>query len=94
MESQVNDSDVLKYLLSHAPVECFYLFTPSGSDDTLIKYFDSAGVSWNLMEDDDAAVDLAVAFLKKAGVKVFSDYSGMLEYEQIERAKASGVTKP
>lgn len=67
----MNDSDVLKYLLSHTPLDRFYLFTPRGTDDTLMKYFDSTGVSWNLMEDDDETVALAVAFLKKSGAKSF-----------------------
>lgn len=82
----MNDSDILKYLLSHAPLDRFYLFTPRGTTDTLMKYFDSTGKSWNIMEDDDGTVALATAFLKRSGVKIFEDYAALLEYERLEGA--------
>lgn len=57
-----------------------------------MKYSDSTGVSWNLMEDDDETVALTVAFLKRSGAKSFEDYGAMLEYEQSEGAsRDSGV---
>jgi hypothetical protein len=51
-----------------------------------MKYFDSTGKSWNIMEDDDGTVALATAFLKRSGVKIFEDYAALLEYERLEGA--------
>lgn len=77
----MNDAEVLAYLLSHAPIDRFYIFVPPGGD-ALMKYFDSTGRSWNFMEDDDEMAACAVAFLRHSGVKVFDDYSELLKYEQ------------
>jgi hypothetical protein len=54
-----------------------------------MKYFDSTGVSWSLMEDDDETVAHAVAFLKRSGVKTFEDYAALLEYERCEAAQGN-----
>jgi hypothetical protein len=78
----MSDTEVLEYLVSHAPLDRFYLFTPPGTDDTLMKYIDSTGKPWNIMEDDDELVARAVTFLKATGVKVFEDFSALLQYEQ------------
>jgi hypothetical protein len=78
----MNDPEILAYLQSHAPLERFYLFTPKGGDEVLMKYFDSAGRSWNLMEDDDEMVAQAVSFLKRSGVKVFEDFAALLRFEK------------
>ncbi len=86
----MNDSDVINYLISHAPLDRFYLLVLQGSNITLIKYFDSTGVSWNLMEDDDHTVERAIDLLKRTGVRCFEDYAALLEYEQIERARGNG----
>ncbi|QPF74662.1 hypothetical protein G8A07_18215 [Roseateles sp. DAIF2] len=48
----------------------------------LMKYLDSKGRSWNIMEDDDETVACAVGFLKRSGVQVFDDYAALLKYEQ------------
>lgn len=84
--AEVSDFQAREYLLSHAPLDRFYLFVPRGSDETLVKFFDEDGQTWNLMEDDDDAVARAVAFLKHAGVKTFDDYADLLEYERSHSA--------
>jgi hypothetical protein len=78
----MGDSEVLAYLQSHAPLERFYLFMPRGDNEVLMKYLDSAGRSWNLMEDDDETIARAVDFLRRFGVRVFDDYAALLRYEQ------------
>ena len=78
----MNDAETLAYLDSHAPLERFYLFAPRGSDEVLMKYFDSAGRSWNIMEDDGITVAHAIDLLKRSGVQVFNDYAAMLRFEQ------------
>ena len=78
----MSDSDILRYLLSHAPLSKFYLFTHPETEEILMKYFDSTGASWNLMEDDDLTVSSSVSFLKRSGVKDFKDYRALLDYER------------
>lgn len=84
----MNDTEILAYLQSHAPLERFYLFVPRGGEDVLMKYFDSSGRSWNIMEDDDEAVARAVEFLKRAGVQVFDDYEALLKFEEARKRPA------
>lgn len=83
----MNDTEILAYLESHAPLARFYLFMPSQGDDVLMKYFDASGRSWNIMEDDDETVAQVAKFLKRSGVQVFHDYSALLKFEQ-ESGKA------
>ena len=78
----MTDAEVLEYLVSYAPVDRFYIFVPPGPGTPMMKYIDSAGRPWNIMEDDDALVDRAVVLLKAAGVRVFEDYSILLDYEK------------
>lgn len=78
----MNDSEVLAYLESHAPLHSFYLFAPRGSNEVLMKYQDSNGRTWIIMEDDDEAVERAVDFLKRSGVPVFDDYAAATRHEQ------------
>jgi hypothetical protein len=84
----MNDAEVLEYLVSHAPLERFYIFEPRGTGNALMSYFDSAGRPWNIMEDNTELVARAVAYLKASGVKVFEDYSALLQYEQQHRQEA------
>ena len=85
----MNSSEVLTYLLSHAPLERFYLFAQAGDGSALMMYFDSRGRPWSIMEDDDETVSLAVDFLKRSGAPVFDDYPALRQYEQ-EAAKRFG----
>lgn len=78
----MNDTEILAYVESHAPLECFYLFMPGQGDEVLMKYFDASGRSWNIMEDDDETVARVAEFLKRSGVQVFNDYSALLKFEQ------------
>lgn len=78
----MNDTEILAYLESHAPLERFYLFMLGQGDDVLMKYFDASGRSWNIMEDDDETVARVAGFLKRSGVQVFNDYSALLKFEQ------------
>lgn len=78
----MTDTEILLYLESHAPLERFYLFMPGQGDGVLMKYFDSSGRSWNIMEDDDETVAQATEFLRRSGVQVFRDYSALLKFEQ------------
>lgn len=78
----MNDTEILAYLESHAPLERFYLFMPGRGDEVLMKYFDASGRSWNIMEDDDETVARVAEFLKRSGVQVFNDYSALLKFEQ------------
>jgi hypothetical protein len=89
----MNDVEVLAYVQSHAPLDLFYLFAPQGTNEVLMKYFDSSGRSWILMEDDDETVDRAVGFLKRSGVPVFDSYPAVQQYEQdtAKRLSSAGV---
>jgi hypothetical protein len=78
----MNDDEVVSYLLSHAPLERFYLIEPPGADAALLMYLDSDGRPWCIMEDDDETVERAADFLKRAGVAVFIDYDAATKYEQ------------
>ena len=85
----MKDAEVLEYLVSHAPLDRYYLYEPPGEAGTLLlRYLDSSGWPWNIMEDDDELVTRAAAFLKAAGVRVFEDYSALLQYEQQYRQPA------
>jgi|JI8StandDraft_2_1071088.scaffolds.fasta_scaffold49433_2 hypothetical protein len=91
----MNDAQVLTYLLSHAPLDRFYLIEPPGASAALMMYFDSTGKPWSIMEDDDAAVGRAVDFLKRAGAPVFDDYAAATKHEKdmasrIAQAPVSG----
>lgn len=77
----MSDFDVNEYLLSYAPLARFYLFFPPGGDDVLIKFFDEAGRSWNIMEDDESVVANAVAFLSRLNARTFQDHAELLAYE-------------
>jgi hypothetical protein len=89
MEFQMSDFDVLQYLLSYAPLERFYLFAPLGNDGVMIKYFDSSGGPWNLMEDDDDMAERTITFLKKSGVRLFHDHALLLAYEKTKHKQMS-----
>jgi hypothetical protein len=78
----MNDAEVLAYLLSHAPLDRFYLFAPPGASAALMMYFDSSGKPWSIMEDDDETVERAVEFLKRSGVPVFDDYLAVARHER------------
>lgn len=78
----MNDAQILTYLLSHAPLDRFYLIAPPGASSTLMMYFDPKGEPWNIMEDDDETVECAVNFLKRAGAPVFDDYAAATKHEQ------------
>ncbi|UXY14523.1 hypothetical protein N8I74_14520 [Chitiniphilus purpureus] len=84
----MSEFDVQEYLLSHAPLDQFYIFIPPGGAGPLVKFFDDMGMSWNLMEDDDGAVAQVVKFLKCRGVKTFEDYEDLLEFERSEGTSA------
>ncbi len=78
-EGQVNDAQIIKYLLQYAPIENFYVFAPPGN--ALLKYFDANGRPWTIMEDDEKLVERAVVFLKASGVKVFEDHAALVQFE-------------
>jgi len=77
----MNDAEVREYLLSHAPLDRFYLYAPGGHDDGLIRFTDPAGRAFVLAEDDDDLARHAIAVLKALGVRVFEDFSELLQYE-------------
>lgn len=78
----MKDVAISEYLIDHAPLERFYIFMPTGEEGVLMKYFDESGRSWNLMEDDDEMVQCSVAFLMRSGVKVFTDYASLFQFEE------------
>jgi hypothetical protein len=82
MVNEMNDSEILQYLLSHAPLERFYLYEPNGAKSVLMMYFDETGRSWSLMEDDDHVVASATSFLKRSGVNVFHNNAALVEYQK------------
>lgn len=85
----MNDAEVLTYLLSHAPLDRFYLIAPPGASAALMMYIDSAGRPWSIMEDDDKAVERAVDLLKRSGVPVFDDYAAATRHEQDMASRAA-----
>ncbi|WP_124823544.1 hypothetical protein [Burkholderia stagnalis] len=85
----MTDSEILEYLLSHAPLERFYIFISPDNGGELMKYFDGSGKSWSIMEDDDEVAACAIEFLKRSSVKSFDDYSRLLQFEQ-EFARTRG----
>jgi hypothetical protein len=72
---RLDDGEVRQYLLSHAPIESFYITSE-------INFFDSTGKSWCLMEDDDDLVSDAVEFLKRSGAPCFKDIDTAREFEE------------
>jgi hypothetical protein len=78
----MNESETLQYLLSHAPLEQFYLFAPKGMDEPMLKFFDQNGRSWIVMEDDSKVVAAAVMFLRRHGVHEFDNAEHMLAFER------------
>ncbi len=78
----MNEAQILAYLESHAPLTRFYLFAPAQGGQALIKYFDAAGKSWNIMEDDDQFVAQLTQFLERSDVRVFNDYATLLKFEE------------
>lgn len=77
----MSDVEILDYIQSHAPVDRFYLFNSLGGE-VLVKYFDAAGQSWSIMEDDEVLVTKVVGFLRRSGVRVFNDFGALLKYEK------------
>jgi hypothetical protein len=79
--SKYVEEDLRRYLLSHAEIGAFYIICSDNISPGLIKYFDSTGKAWSLMEDDDELVAKAVEFLRKNGAPLFENVSAAQEFE-------------
>lgn len=76
------ENDLLKYLLSHAAIENFYITCLGASDAESLNYFDSTGKTWYLMEDDEILIHDAIKFLKSKGTPIFYDVDLLRDFEK------------
>jgi hypothetical protein len=90
METKIVDFDIQKLLQSHAPIAQFFLYTPKGTDDTLVKFIDETGKDWNLIVDDEKIANAAIAYLKNIGARKIEDLDASLKHEREISASSNG----
>jgi len=82
-----NEEDIVLYLESFADIDNYYLHRLNQSGRSLILYFDSQGVSWTLMEEDEVFKESCLQYLRQKGVPEFESIEKLKEFEE-EKAKA------
>lgn len=79
---EFDENVVVDYLKAHAELDAFYIFNVESSRPGLIQYFDSAGESWSLMEENDDLVNACLSYFSDQEASVFRDVDALKAFEE------------